>query len=415
MSSRERASRAREPRPRRGSNQVGLGQYNERIVLHSIRTRGAVPKAELARLTGLSNQTMSLIIDRLLDAGLVRKRDPVRGRIGQPSVPIALNPDGAFALGVKIGRRNLDVLLVDFCGAVRGRSTVEYDFPDPDRLFEDLRRRIGSVRRRLPAALRSRVVGTGVAAPLTIGGWQDMLGIAPHLAARWNGVDIARKVRAVTRLPVEFAKDTTAACVAELVSGCGQRIDSFLYLFVDTFIGGGLVLDGQLYAGRHGNAGAVASMPLGLAEPAAAPPQLLSSASLWTLERLYAGAGLDPSAAGDARALAAPWLDHTIAWKLQAGNAIAAAVTSAAALLDVDAVVIDGACDPELLRQLIAATQESLAHYRWEGLQHLEVLPGSHGGDARALGGALLPFHARFSPDPDVFIVPISPNVAAMA
>ena len=50
----------------------------------------------------------------------------------------------------------------------------------------------------------------------------------------------------MTELPVEFAKDTAAACVAELVAGRGRSIRSFLYVFVDTFIGGGLVIDSHL-------------------------------------------------------------------------------------------------------------------------------------------------------------------------
>jgi len=84
----------------RGSNHVGMRQYNERVLLQAIRLHGELPKAELARLTHLSNQTVSMIVNALLEDGLVVKREPLRGRIGQPSVPIALNPDGAYALGV---------------------------------------------------------------------------------------------------------------------------------------------------------------------------------------------------------------------------------------------------------------------------------------------------------------------------
>jgi len=97
----------------RGSNQVGMRQFNERVVLQAIRLHGALPKAEIARLTHLTAQTVQIIIARLEADGLVRKCAPVRGKIGQPSVPMALNPDGAYSIGIKIGRRSLDVLLVD--------------------------------------------------------------------------------------------------------------------------------------------------------------------------------------------------------------------------------------------------------------------------------------------------------------
>jgi hypothetical protein len=73
-----------------GSNQVGMRQFNERIVLQTIRLHGALPKAEVGRLTRLSMQTVSMIVDRLIVDGLLEKQARVRGRIGQPSVPIAL-------------------------------------------------------------------------------------------------------------------------------------------------------------------------------------------------------------------------------------------------------------------------------------------------------------------------------------
>jgi len=134
---------------------------------------------------------------------------------------------------------------------------------------------------------------------------------------------------------VYLLKDTAAACVAELVAGRGRNVKSFLYVFIDTFIGGGLVIDSQWRGGVHGNAGAIGSMALGLADASGAPAQLLSVASLVKLERAYAGAALDPSAALDARALEAPWSAHTRAWVGQAAAAIGLAVHHAACLLDI--------------------------------------------------------------------------------
>ena len=93
--------------------------YNERLVLSLIRRYGNAPRAEIARQTGLSAQTIAVIMRQLEADGLVTKQNPQRGRVGQPSVPFALNPDGAFSLGLKIGRRVNDLVLIDFLGSVR--------------------------------------------------------------------------------------------------------------------------------------------------------------------------------------------------------------------------------------------------------------------------------------------------------
>ena len=390
----------------RGSSQGGLRQYNERVVLQAIRLHGALPGAEIARVTQLTAQTVSLITKRLETDGLLLRGTPQRGKVGQPSVPLRLNPDGALAIGIKVGRRSMDVLLVDFTGAVRQRWTLDYRYPDPDQLLAEIGARLAEMAAQLSADALGRVQGVGIAAPFSLGGWQTLLDMPPDVAARWPLVNLRAEVAARTDLPVSLIKDTAAACVAELVAGRGRSVQSFLYVFVDTFIGGGLVLDSHLRAGLHGNAGAIGSLPMGLAASgdATAPAQLLSVASLANLEARYRQHGLDAAAVADDRALQAPWLAHTQAWLADAAGAVALAVNSAACLLDLESVIVDGSFSRALQAALVAALQQALDRYSWEGVTRPMLLPGTIGSDARALGGALLPLHANFSPDRDLFL-----------
>jgi len=408
------------PRPRgaadklrpRGSSQGGLRQYNERVVLQALRLHGALPAAELARLTHLTAQTISLISKRLLDDSLIVRGELLRGRVGQPSVPLALNPDGAYAIGIKVGRRSLDVLLVDFCGHTRQRLSLDYEYPDPDTLFDAIDERIKALLRTLGRQAAQRIEGIGIAAPLSLGGWQALLGVAPEQAAKWLGIDIAQRVAARAKLPVQMVKDTAAACVAELVAGRGREIRSFLYIFVDTFIGGGLVIDSHLHVGLHGNAGAVGSMSTGRASERmngrasghGTPPQLLGVASLLNLEALYHHRRLDPTAATDARALQPPWREATSAWLDQAAPTIAMAVHNAACLLDLEGVIVDGSFSRELLAELLRALEGAMGEHDWEGVARPALLTGTIGSDARAIGGALLPLYAAYAPDSDLFL-----------
>jgi len=386
----------------RGSNHVGMRQFNERVVLQAIRLNGSVPKAELARLTGLTAQTVGLITARLEEDQLLIRHDPVRGRIGQPSVPMALNPDGAFAIGIKIGRRSSDLLLVDFTGMVRRRETLAYDFPDASSLLPAIQSQMRSIQDGL-GALAPRLVGIGVAAPFNFGGWHKLLGQSQQTADRWNQMDLSAEIQAMTDAPVSFAKDTSAACVAELVVGRGRDLKSFLYLFVDTFVGGGLVINSHLHSGVHGNAGAVASLPL-LSAQGGTPEQLITHASLWELEQRYITAGLDPKAAYDERAMQGEYLQHTQGWIQRAANAIAQCIVSGTAFLDIDAVVIDGSFARVMLSSLVDKTRQAMQQCNWEGLWQANLVPGNIGADARALGGALLPLHENFAPDKDIFL-----------
>jgi predicted NBD/HSP70 family sugar kinase len=388
----------------RGSSQGGLRQYNERVVLQAIRLHGALPGAEIARLTGLTAQTVSMITKSLIDDGYLRKGEPVRGKVGQPSVPLSLDPDGAFSIGIKVGRRRLDTLLIDFEGRPCARWSLAYRFPDPEDVLAELRARFAAIRRKLGPERRLRLQGVGLAAPLALSSWQSLLGVTSEAAERWNRLDLREAVASMCDWHVHSMKDTAAACVAELVQGRGRGMHSFLYIFVDTFIGGGLVIDSHLRNGLTGNAGAIGSMPLGLPDARGPAPQLLSVASLHTLEQAWSNAGLPEPGFEGPEPLQAPWREVTRAWIADAGLAIAHAINGAVCLLDLDGVIIDGAIHRSLLDELIAATEAAMQRSNWEGVNAPQVFAGAVGPDAGALGGALLPLHANFAPDRDLFI-----------
>lgn len=387
-----------------GSNQVGVREYNERVLLQALRLHGSQPKADLARLTSLSTQTASVIVDRLLKEELIERLEARRGRIGQPSRPVALRPDAAFSVGIKIDRRSLDVLLLDFTGEVRWQASTVYPAPEVEAVFAAIGAHLDGIHGFLGERAQ-RLVGIGLAAPLMFGGWQELLGMEREAAEAWRRVDMRARLQAMTPLPVDFAKDTSAACVAELVAGRGRSMENYLYVFVDILVGGGLVIDSQPHGGRHGNAGAIGSMPVALSGPRAQPPrQLLAEASLVTLEHMLAQAGLAPIPFTDARSLEAPWAPVTRAWIARAADAIAFAAGSAACLLDLDGVIVDGAVSRDLLDALLEAVGAAMDGYDWQGVLRPQVLAGETGADAKVCGAAWLPLHREFAPAHDLLL-----------
>ena len=396
----------------RGSNHTGMRQFNERTVLRAIRHAGAIPKADLARLTQLSSQTVSIIVNRLLDDGLLTKQDRIRGKIGQPSVPLSINPDGAYSIGLQVGRRSLEVVVTDFLGQMRHQWQHIYPYPSPTEVLPKIKEGLQLMQMRMGPERWQRTVGIGLSAPLAMHQWGDVMGQDAQTAmADWEHIDLVKEVQAMSALPVEFAKDTTAACVAELVQGLGHDVPNFLYIFVGTFVGGGLVMDGHIVNGPRGNAGAIGSMPIGM-QPLASrgkanshtPAQLLQLASGWQLEQALMAAGHDPLLVQQDAIMDPAFNSLTQAWLTQAATALAMSATSAAALLDLDAVVVDGSLSPKLMRTLIEQTERSLTQFNFDGIHQPQVMAGQVGSHARALGGALLPLHAQFFPDKDIFL-----------
>lgn len=389
----------------RGSTQTGVRLYNERLILSLIRRDPGLAKVEIARLTGLSTQTTTVIINRLEADGLLIPGEPQRGRVGQPSVPYSLNPDGAFGLGLMIGRRSSDLVLMDFTAGIRARQRMIYPFPVPQDILAFAEREMPNLLVALPDAQRERVSGLGVAMPFELWNWEADLETPAGALDAWRDFDVAGELsRRFAPLPVRLCNDATSACAAELTFGAGRAYRDFAYFYIGAFVGGGIVLGGSLFPGRSGNAGALGSMPIMRrdANGEVSLQQLIRTASIYRLERKLIAAGqrgadiwLSPEDWSNFR-------EPLDAWIAEAAEALAQAIASACAVIDFEAVIIDGAFPISVRQRLVERIRERLAGIDRQGLTEAAVLEGSVGRDARAIGGAALPLLAAFARDHDV-------------
>jgi predicted NBD/HSP70 family sugar kinase len=386
-----------------GADQAGVRLYNERLILSLVRRYRQLSKVEVARLTGLSVQTASAIMNRLQLDGLLRREAPQRGRVGQPTVPLSLDAEGAFSFGLKIGRRSSELVLADFKGQIRQRAQETFAYPTPALIFDFVARTLPQFTDKLTPRQLRRVAGLGVAAPFQLWSWGAEIGAPPGEMDGWRTVDIEHEVAALCAFPVTLCNDATSACAAEFFFGQAWRHRDFLYFYLGSFVGGGLVIGGALFPGRTGNAGALGSMPVvPLGNRGEPPSQLIACASICQLERRIEAVGLDPSSIwrtpGD-------WDDygvHLDAWIEEASHALAYACVAAISVIDVAAIVIDGAMPVGVRDRLTARVAERVEGLDRRGLSDVSIMPGVVGADARALGGAALPLIANFARDREV-------------
>jgi predicted NBD/HSP70 family sugar kinase len=387
----------------RGGSQSGVRLYNERLVLSLIRRYGSLPKAEIARVTGLSAQTASVIVKQLEADGLLLRQRPQRGRIGQPPVPLSLNPDGAYSIGLKVGRRSADLVLIDLMGRVRASQHRTYRYPEPGATLDFVRDGIAELQRDLKPAQRARISGLGIATPFELWNWEKEIGAPSDVLQVWRAFDLVGEVAKLSSWPVQLCNDATAACAAELSFGIGSRYRDFVYFFIGSFIGGGIVLNGMLYQGRSGNAGALGSMPVSGEGPLGVL-QLIRSASLYRLEQLIGNQGRDPSmlwkVPQDWGEIGQP-LD---AWIKDSSIHLAQAIVASVSVVDFEAAIIDAACPPDVRRRLVEQAKVQVAQLDQQGLSPFAVLEGTIGSDARAIGSASLPLLANFAVDREIFL-----------
>lgn len=377
-----------------GSNQSGMRAYNEKLVLTLIRRDGALAKSDLTRLTGLSAQTISVIMRRLESDGLVIRGEPQRGRIGQPSVPLSLNPEGAFSMGLKIGRRSMELVLMNFLGEVIHRSARTHRYPKPDEAIQFAHEAIGDLVGRLETDELTRIAGLGIAMPFYLWNWTRALGVPDEAMAVWRDADIRNEIASCYEFPVYLENDASSACAAEVAFGRADAPDDYLYFYVGYFIGGGVVLNGALYTGPGGNSGALGPMPVVGKDGKVC--QLIEVASLSELERQLTDCGLET---GSIWENTEHWeadtgiLDN---WIASAAAGLAHATASACSVIDFSAIVVDGWLPVEIRGRLVEAVRRELEKLNMTGLEKPEIREGAVGADARVLGAASLPLFARF-------------------
>lgn len=386
--------------PSGGANQIRVRAYNERLVLSLVRLYGALSKADIARRSGLSAQTVSVIMRVLEKEGLLSRGEPIRGRVGQPSIPMRLNPDAVYSFGVKIGRRSADLVLMDFVGRIRLQLHRIYAYPLPHEILSFVTQGIKELEGKLDERERSRIAGLGIAAPFELWNWADEVGAPEGAMEVWRDFDLQAEIAEQVSYQVFLQNDATSACGAELVFGIGPSYPDFVYFFIGSFIGGGIVLNSSIFSGKTGTAGAIGPLPV--RGKNGETLQLLEIASIFVLENMLRERGADPQPLWYS---ADDWVDFgepMEAWIQDTAKALAQAIVAAASIIDFSAAVIDGGFPDWVRRRIVQATIHEAEKLDLQGVVMPDIVEGMVGAQARAIGGASLPIFARYLTDQNV-------------
>src|SRR5262245_9775242 len=229
-----------------------LKHLNEQTVLDLLRTDAPISRAEISRRAGISKPTVSLALQSLVDAGLVREVDHDPGGPSYGAVFFEPVPEAALVLGLDLGARFLRGAICDLRGAIRARQDVEIADPDASSALASIE------------ALRSSLVtATGLSGDLLDGAVVGVPGVVDGASGivrltsvpGLDGMAFDAAVEAALGCPVEVENDINLAALGEHWVGVAQGVDDFAFLSVGTGLGAGLVLHGELHRGRHGAAG----------------------------------------------------------------------------------------------------------------------------------------------------------------
>jgi predicted NBD/HSP70 family sugar kinase len=390
---------------RRGTNLPWVRDFNQGVVLEAIRLGGGVSRVEIAHKTGLTAQTVSNIVRRLLADGLI-----VEGSNGGRRVPLHVNPEAHFAIGVQIDVDETSLVVLDLGGTVVHTRRATGRAEGPSKVVQRVAESVGALLDDAGVG-REKVLGIGVACPGPLDHRTGVVFHPPNLPG-WGRVPLADALSDGTGYPVIVDNDATAAAIGERWSGGARGVHNFAFIYVGVGIGGGLFLEDHVFRGATTNAGEFGHITLdpdgppcscgsrGCVEAYCAPKRIVAAVE----SRITAGessalagrTGLHFAdvcrAAGDGDGLA---LDEVrrAAWRLGCG------VVSLVNMLDVELIVLGGRSMRSVGDIFRGEVHRAVAERAMASdLRAMRVELSRVGEDAAAVGAAALVMHTAFAP-----------------
>ena len=357
---------------------------NERVVMALLHRTGAASRADLARATGLTAQSITRLVDPLIDRGLLAEGTPQIAGRGKPSAKLSLVADAAFAVGVSVMTDAVSLVLMDLTGAIRARA-------DAPLLSVDFARAAVQIASLIDTTVTeagldpARRIGIGVGVTGYFIGDGARLN-PPSQLDPWALIPIDTMLAERLGGPVWVDNDGNVAALGEAMLGAGRTTRDFAYLYFAAGFGGGVIAGGAQLRGSHGNAGEFASiLPEGWPQPNLESLRLYLAARGAPYDDLHAMlSSFDP-----ADPLIDGWLDACT----PSLNLVASAISAA---LDPDLIMLGGRLPRVLADRIIARIRFTNPERRGHHRPAPRIAPSAIGPDAAAIGAAMLPLRTAF-------------------
>ncbi|MBO9552975.1 ROK family transcriptional regulator [Cellulomonas sp.] len=395
------------------ARQGSLREHNLGIVLREVleaAATGAPPpsRADVASATGLARATVSALVDRLVASGLVAELEPVPTlRAGRPAVPLAAPSGTLAAVGAEVNVDYLGVRIVDLARSVLVERVVHGDHrgSDPATVLAELGALVDDAVGALPGhgadvpdARPVRLAGASLALPGLVDRTAGTLLLAPNLG--WREVDVAgllaRSSSVLREHPPLLANEADLAARAEADLRRADGPPSFVYVSGEIGIGGAIVLDGQIFGGRHGWAGELGHT---LVADGRTLEQVAGQDAMLRAAGLDRQAGVEPllraARAGEPDALAA---------LVAAATALGAALANVVNVVDVGHVVLGGTY-ARLAEHLRAPVLTALSARVLAAPWVQPTVDVARGGDVAAMTGGALAVLGQVVADPSSWLV----------
>ncbi len=224
---------------------------NEKRVIAALRHQQLTSRQDLSRQLKLSKNTVSLIVDDFIAAGIVEEREPFSSSMaGRRKIGIALRPERRLSAGIMVERQGVHLRVCDAFSQVLEERTWQTETADPTRLLAELGKHCQQLTRDYPALIGIALGFPGIIDPQR--GWMHH---SSHLG--WQDADLFSSLQPQVSVPLLIMNNVKAAALMSVQQLKCDPTNSNFYLRIGEGVGGALVKEGEIYTGSSWTAGEV--------------------------------------------------------------------------------------------------------------------------------------------------------------
>lgn len=393
----------------KGTNLKYAFYYNMRITLEIIRLHGPLSRKDISQSTHLTAQTVSNITKKLIKAGLIYESDRQQDGRGAPSRLLKVDSNSAYSIGVDFDKDYLDCVLVNLNGKPIQRISSELNLPTPEHAInlicdniKQLIQQTGIKKEKLWG------VGIGSTGPMVVLEGSDRINaVNPQFFPGWGNVPIVDLLEKKLELHVYLENNASAAAIGERWYGAGKHMNSFFYIFFGAGLGGGLVLNGQLYSGHNGNAGEIGFQPVINSQPikyrSIGMPHLGMYFDLQLLYKELKQSGHEVNNSFTLEKLFKEGNSVLKEWLKKGSEQLTYSILAIEYILDPQTIFFGGRMPKPIITHIINLIEQNLELHKIPKLKEMPSLKIAMAGkEANALGAATLPFYNSFAPIPSL-------------
>ncbi|MBQ7149058.1 MAG: ROK family transcriptional regulator [Pseudobutyrivibrio sp.] len=247
-----------------GNNTSDLVEMNRSAIVRILQQVDVCSRADIAKMTGLTQASITKIVAVLIDMGFVTEVGFVKGEGNRRSIGLRLNAEKNLVIGVKFSRHVFSIGVFDICGKVYTQQETEFGL---DEFASDV---VADMKKQIHALLKKykNVVAIGFAVPGPYLRKEGRIALVTKMQS-WQNINFVEEFENEFDKPVFIEQDANAGALAEWWFGNhGRPINSLAYFLAGEGVGSGIVDHDRLLLGNLGIASEVGHISIDVKGPA---------------------------------------------------------------------------------------------------------------------------------------------------